>query len=189
MKRLLSMLIICLLCTGGLSVFSVDKAYACSCVYMGDIPAKLESYSTVFSGQVVRKGAKNMFQSNNVREYTFEVQTAWKGVTAKKMKITANDGGEESCGVQFAKGESYLIFASLDEKDGKSYTSYCSGNLSLKNASASEAIKLLGTGVTVSEDYGEQGSVLSPLWIWISGGGSVLLLAALFVVWRRKRKG
>lgn len=188
MKRWLVMfMLVLLLVTSGLALFPGEKVYACSCVE-SDVQKRLETYTTVFTGKVVKKGGSQLYRYNGVREYTFDVDSAWKGVSAKKMKIVGKDGGSDSCGIQFEKNQSYLIFASLDERDNRMHTNLCSGNVPIEQAG--DDLELLGAGKVVSkEDFGETndgGGRSGPFYLILYG--TVILLAALAIVWIWKRK-
>lgn len=76
-------MLVLLLVTSGLALFPGEKVYACSCAG-SDAQERLKTYTTVFTGEVVRKGGSQIYRYNGVREYTFDVDSAWKGVSAKK---------------------------------------------------------------------------------------------------------
>lgn len=180
-------MLVLLLVMSGLALFPGEKVYACSCVE-SDVQERLETYTTVFTGEVVKKGRSQIYRYNGVREYTFDVDTAWKGVSAKKMKIVGKDGGSDSCGIQFEKNQSYLIFASLDERDNRLHTNLCSGNVLIEQAE--DDLKLLGAGKVVSrEDFGEPDEGRSGTFYLILYGAVVLLVGSAVVwVWRRKKR-
>ncbi|MBT2282067.1 hypothetical protein J7E78_00635 [Paenibacillus polymyxa] len=186
--RLVMFMSILLLVTSGLALFPGERVYACSCVE-SDAQKRLETYTTVFTGEVVKKGESQQTKHDGLlREYTFDVDTAWKGVNAKKMKIIGSDGGSESCGIQFEKNQFYLIFASLDERDNRLHTNLCSGNVPVEQAG--DDLKLLGAGKVVSiEDFGETNDGRSGSFYLILYG-TVILLGVLAVVWvwRRQRR-
>ncbi|WP_164783339.1 hypothetical protein [Paenibacillus amylolyticus] len=186
-RRLVMCMLILLLVTSGLALFPGEKVYACSCLE-SDAQKRLETYTTVFTGEVVKKGGSQIYRYNGVREYTFDVDSAWKGVSAKKMKIVGRGGGADSCGIEFEKNQSYLIFASLDERDNRLHTNLCSGNVPIEQAG--DDLKLLGAGKLVSkEDFGETkdgGGRTGPFYLILYGG--VILLAALAVLWLWRRK-
>ncbi len=181
-------MLVLLLVTSGLALFPGDKVYACSCVE-SDAQERLKTYTAVFTGEVVKKGLSQQSQHDGLlREYTFDVDIGWKGVNMKKMKVIGSDGGSDSCGVQFEKNQSYLIFASLDERDNRLHTNLCSGNVPVEQAG--DDLKLLGAGKVVSkEGFGETndgGGRTGPFYLILYGG--VILLAALAVVWVWRRK-
>ena len=186
-QRLVMCMLVLLLVTSGLALFSGEKVYACSCVESG-VQERLKTNTTVFTGEVVKKGPSQQSKNDGMlREYTFDVDTAWKGVNAKKMKIIASDGGSESCGIQFEKNQSYLIYAYQSELDQKLHTNLCSRNVLVEQAG--DDLKLLGAGKVVSkEDFGEtsDGGRSGPVYLILYG--TVILLAALAVVWFWRRK-
>ncbi|RPK27725.1 hypothetical protein [Paenibacillus xylanexedens] len=186
-RRLVMFMLILLLVTSVLALFPGEKVYACSCVE-SNVQERLKSYATVFTGEVVKKGESQQSKHDGLlREYTFDVDTAWKGVYAKKMKIIGSDGGSDSCGVEFEKNQSYLIFAYQYEVDHKLHTNLCSGNVLMEQAG--DDLKLLGAGKVVSkEDFGEtsDGGRSGPVYLILYG--TVILLAALAVVWFWRRK-
>ncbi|MFL0376052.1 hypothetical protein ACH0BY_19145 [Paenibacillus amylolyticus] len=187
-RRLVMFMSILLWVTSGLALFPGEKVYACSCVE-SNVQERLKTYATVFTGEVVKKGESQQSKHDGLlREYTFDVDTAWKGVHAKKMKIIGSDGGSDSCGVEFEKNRSYLIFASLDERDNRLHTNLCSRNVPIEQAG--DDLKLLGAGNVISkEDFGETndgGGRNGPFYLILYG--AVILLAALAVVWIWKRK-
>ncbi|MFC9709192.1 hypothetical protein ACFTRD_13680 [Paenibacillus sp. NPDC056933] len=187
MKRLVLITLVLLVISTGFTGFWEVKAYACSCVD-SNAQEKLKTYTSVFTGKVVKKGGTQIFSPDRLRAYTFEVDTAWKGVSSKRMIIMGNDAGSESCGIQFEKNQSYLIFAYQDEKGSKLHTNLCSGNVSLDQAG--DALKLLGTGKVVSQnDFGEtiHGQSWS-LYLMIYGGLILLLVLVMGWIWRRKRR-
>lgn len=104
------------------------------------------------------------------------------------MKILVSDGGSDSCGIQFEKNQSYLIYAYQYEVDHKLHTNLCSRNVPIEQAG--EELKLLGAGKVVSkEDFGvanDGGGRSGPFYLILYGG--VILLAALAIVWIWKRK-
>ncbi|NMI06453.1 hypothetical protein HF638_20940 [Paenibacillus sp. SZ31] len=185
-QRLLMCMMVLLLVTSGLALFPGEKVYACSCVE-SDVQERLKTQTTVFTGEVVNKGHSQQSKNDGMlREYTFDVDTAWKGVSAKKMKIIGSDGGSESCGIQFEKNQSYLIFAYQNVLDHKLHTNLCSGNVPIEQAG--DDLKLLGAGKVVNkEDFGETNNGRSEYYLLILYGG-VILLAALAIVWIWKRK-
>ncbi|WP_366348515.1 hypothetical protein [Paenibacillus amylolyticus] len=187
-RRLVMFMSILLWVTSGLALFPGEKVYACSCVE-SNVQERLKSYATVFTGEVVKKGESQQSKHDGLlREYTFDVDTAWKGVYAKKMKIIGSDGGSDSCGVEFEKNQSYLIFAYQYEVDHKLHTNLCSRNVPIEQAG--DDLKLLGAGNVISkEDFGETndgGGRSGPFYLILYG--AVILLAALAVVWIWKRK-
>ncbi|SEK73674.1 hypothetical protein [Paenibacillus sp. OK003] len=187
MKRLVWFALILLLAGLGYTAFPGEKAYACSCVE-ANAQEKLKTSTAVFTGKVVKKGGTQIFSPDRVRAYTFEVDTAWKGVSAKRMTVMGNDAGSDSCGIQLEKNQSYLIFAYQNKMDDKLHTNLCSGNLSVDQAG--DALKLLGAGKAVSQDdFGEVDYGRSWSFYFIIYGGVILMLILVSGwIWRRKKR-
>ncbi|SHN78063.1 Tissue inhibitor of metalloproteinase [Paenibacillus sp. ov031] len=187
MKRLVWFALILLLVGLGYTVFPGEKAYACSCVE-SNAQEKLKTSTSVFTGKVVKRGGTQIFSPDRLRAYTFEVDTAWKGVSSKRMTVMGNDAGSESCGIQLEKNQSYLIFAYKNKMDDKLHTNLCSGNVSIDQAG--DALKLLGAGKVVSQDdfvKTDQGRSWS-FYLIIYGGVILLLVLVSGWIWRRKKR-
>ncbi|QOS80654.1 hypothetical protein JNUCC31_07080 [Paenibacillus sp. JNUCC31] len=187
MKRLVLITLVLLVISTGFTGFWEEKAYACSCVD-SNAQEKLKTYTSVFTGKVVKRGGTQIFSPDRLRAYTFEVDAAWKGVSSKRMTVMGNDAGSDSCGIQLDKNQSYLIFAYQEEKGNGLHTNLCSGNLPVEKAD--DALKLLGAGKVVSQnDFGE--TIHGRSWslnLMIYGGLTLLLVLVIGWIWRRKRR-
>lgn len=92
------------------------EAYACSCAGGESTEEAFRSSTAVFSGKVKKvKGASpesteavNALLS--LGPVTFEVQEAWKGVSGNSV-VVYGQGLEASCGMDFDRGETYLVYA------------------------------------------------------------------------------
>ncbi|WIV21123.1 hypothetical protein QPK24_10830 [Paenibacillus polygoni] len=176
-KRILSILLIISLVLIQLMTFLSSKAYACSCAFL-ETKEKLELYSAVFEGTVIEIGeTKSLSPYSQVRDYTFEVERGWKGVKDKKVIVTSLDGGSNSCGYQFSKDQTYLVYASLD-KDDTLITSLCSNNL--LSSEAGEELKQLGAGQHINSNN-EEGTPSSIILYSIL---ILILLLIIVAVWR-----
>lgn len=83
-RRLVMYMLILLLITSGLALFPGEKVYACSCVE-SDVQERMKTYAAVFTGEVVKKGRSQQSKHDGLlREYTFDVDTAWKGLMPKR---------------------------------------------------------------------------------------------------------
>lgn len=180
--------LVLLLFVANVIVWPGERAYACSCVE-SSAKDKLKRYSAVFTGKVVEIEGNSIFGSKEYKKYTLDVDTTWKGVDAKKTTILVNNMGEGACGITLAKDQSYLIFANQDKKDGKLYSSLCSGNLQIEQAG--EAIHMLGKGTPVSsDDFTDSSSgYRNPWMVFLYGGGAAVILALTGSwLWRRKQR-
>ncbi|MBD7969209.1 hypothetical protein [Paenibacillus gallinarum] len=176
-KRILSIILIISLVLIELGSFHSSKAYACSCAFV-EAKEKLELFSAVFEGTVIDIGeTKSSSQYSQVREYTFAVERAWKGVKDKNITVFSLDGGSNSCGFQFSKDRTYLVYASQD-KDDTLVTSLCSNNL--LSSEAGEDLKQLGAGQLINSNNEEDIPSSVTLYIILS----LILLLIIVAVWR-----
>jgi hypothetical protein len=113
-----------------LVVFS-GEARACTCA--GGAPP-CQSYwqaSAVFVGQVVgvstvgaEEGAGESKYKYKRRSFRFAVERALRGVRGTSVEVLTGQGGGD-CGYDFERGERYVVYAHLDEKQGRLSTSIC----------------------------------------------------------------
>lgn len=197
-KRITLITIILLL---GLLTLPEDRTYACSCVG-GSTEEKLDRSTAVFAGKVIEKGGTKKSQFGGLREYTFDVHMAWKGVQSNIIKIFSYDGKEASCGFEFNEGESYLVYSYLD-KDNLLQTNLCSGNSPISQAE--NEIKQLGTGTKFSEEFKietdtnqdsnqdtnkdtnketSKGSIYFPV---LAFGLGIIIIISILIYWRFKK--
>ena len=114
-------------------------ANACSCIPPGTPLEEMEKSDAVFSGKVVTIG-----QDANGYVVTFEVERAWKGVSAPTVRVrTAMDSA--ACGFPFVRGEKYLVYAY--DSEGSLSAGLCSRTATL--ADAAEDVKALGPGTAI----------------------------------------
>ncbi|WP_019636516.1 hypothetical protein [Paenibacillus fonticola] len=192
MKRLVSVTLLLLILVTGLVSFPVKKVFACSCVG-GDAKEKLERSAVVFVGKVIKKGGTQNSQYGRLREYTFDVDRAWKGINDKDSRITiySYDGGSESCGFQFDKNQTYLVYSYLAE-DNSLQTNLCSGNIPISQAG--DELKQLGTGTILSKNNVEETNHETnhdqnlSLIIILSIGVSIIIALVVLFIWRSKKR-
>jgi hypothetical protein len=185
MKRFVSVLLLLSIVTAGLIAFPNSKVYACSCV-SGDAKEKLERSKVVFIGKVKDKGGTKKFQHGRLREYTFEVDRAWKGVNDKQITIYSYDGSSASCGFEFIKNQTYLVY-SYQGSDNLIETNLCSGNLLLSQAD--DELKQLGTGTIIEQNLDtvtikERNSFNLILF----SGATLFIVIVVLLIWRNKRR-
>lgn len=165
----------------------------------GSAEEKLERSTAVFAGKVIEKGGTKKSQFGGLREYTFDVHMAWKGVQSNIIKIFSYDGIVASCGFEFNEGESYLVFSYLD-KDNLLQTNLCSGNSPISQAE--NEIKQLGTGTKFSEeakietdtnqdsnqDTNKETSKGSIYFSVLAFGLGIIIFISIIVYWRFKKR-
>jgi len=115
-------------------VFSADTTFACSCIPAKSIAQELEQSTAVFSGKVIEikrhKEAKTIFVTVEV---IFSVEKAWKGMERKTVSVFTSSNSA-SCGYNFRKNRTYLVYAHGDT-EGNLSTSICSRTKRVKDAS------------------------------------------------------
>ncbi|TVX93806.1 hypothetical protein [Paenibacillus agilis] len=183
MKKIIVVIISALLFLSGIISITGNKAYACSCAG-GSTKERLERSSVVFEGEVIKKGGTKQSQFHGLREYTFKVNTVWKGNQSNKVTIYAFDGNEASCGIGFKKGESYLVFSYHDEE--LLQTNYCSGNLPISEAE--NIIKELGSGTTIIHSDLESSSKDWMIYFPVVIAAVIIISVTIIRFWKYKKK-
>jgi hypothetical protein len=111
----------------------VERVSACSCVRNISTCQRYASSAVIFIGKAVEvkqepRGDNSAF---NVESTVFEVEEMFLG--QKKERITVRNKSGFSCDTEFERGETYVIFAGGDEKEGYG-TGVCSGNTPIADA-------------------------------------------------------
>lgn len=109
---------------------------------------------------------------------TLEVEESWKGASVEPV-VVRGDGPGASCGIEFQKGERYLVFAYSGREVGAPLKTglWCSGTELINSSKAQRDLQALGpASLTLPETRG----------IPIVESGALLLLAAVgaFALWR-----
>ncbi len=97
-------------------------AYACSCAG-SSTEEQFRRSDAVFAGEVVEVGKFPMEQAGPMdpgmpylAPVSFDVKAAWKGVAGDSV-VVHGQGPGPSCGLDFERGETYLVFAGRGEND------------------------------------------------------------------------
>src|SRR5690242_478124 len=115
----------------------VSPAAACKCAPLTPVQAK-EAATAVFEGHVVEV-TEVPGPPGPQRTVRLKVVRAWKGVTAEELVITT-PAESAACGVELAKDQSYLVYAS--QQDDTLRVHSCSRTRPL--AEAEEDLNVLG---------------------------------------------
>lgn len=110
------------------------SAFACSCVEPGTPWEQLAWADAVFAGTVI--DVDNPYPDDNGFIYggetvqvSFTVEKYWKGVMTEPIIIYTGQGNGD-CGIPFEEGESYLVYAYIDDEgdypDGNLHANMCS---------------------------------------------------------------
>lgn len=95
-----------------------NTAYACSCVADYSQEQAFEDAEAVFVGRVLsiqehRNTLRQLFSNDiapSYRTIEFHVTERWKGVEKNLVTVATGFGGGD-CGLYFAEGETYLVYA------------------------------------------------------------------------------
>lgn len=115
-----------------LTALDARPAYACSCALPGSTEEAFRNSDAVFAGEVVeieelpmeREGTTT-FMMHPLAPVTFDVKGAWKGVTDDPV-VVHGQGPGANCGLDFDRGETYLVFARGGGGDDPLQTDLCS---------------------------------------------------------------
>lgn len=138
-----------LVMTLSLVFLGASPARACSCAGTWDTKEEFRRSDAVFSGEVVEVGELPAEQWNPkdpgmplLAPVTFDVKGAWKGVAGDSV-VVHGQGPGASCGLDFERGETYLVFAggAGEDGDGPLQTGLCS---STRQASEETARNMFG---------------------------------------------
>ncbi|WP_413359449.1 hypothetical protein AA0X71_03920 [Robertmurraya sp. 2P01SA] len=170
-----------------------QKTYACSCVTIEPVEAAYAKSEYVFVGEildtkqeVVRNDIAGVINYRDAN--LFEVTQVWKG-SNQTQQIIYDSGHEESCGIDFEVGNSYLVYVYTGD-DGDPYTGFCSRTT--ERSKAGGDLKWLGKGNEVNrevnlevefENSSNQDYVIE---IFIGGIVAVLILS-LFMIKKFRR--
>jgi hypothetical protein len=146
----------CLVMVGGPYA---GEAHACSCAGTGSTEEALRRSTAVLSGEVVEVEEPSMEQVEPtdpgmplLGPVTFDVKAAWKGVSGESV-VVHGQGPGAGCGLDFERGETYLVFAGGTGKggDGPLETGLCSAT---RQTSEETARNMLGPPETLPETGG-----------------------------------
>ena len=136
----------------GLASFTqISEARACSCMKLTPAEGLSSSYA-VFTGEVTDIEPNTATKFGGV-EITLGVKKVWKGEIGAQVKVRTA-GNSAACGYNFAKGETYLVYADRDEADPMR-VSLCSRTALLANAQ--EDLDFLGKPSQEFDDAGTRG--------------------------------
>lgn len=177
--------------------------FACSCLPPGAPDVELNNATAVFAGRVVSISSIDRSGVAPQLQVRFEVSKSWKGPAAQTIEVLTEESSA-SCGVTFAEGGEFMVYASASE--GFLNTSLCSRTRAV--ADADEDLAALGpasaalpAGITGSAADGrirtaepstpstlpEVGGIQNPA-LWI-GLGALALVAGSAAAWFVVRRG
>lgn len=163
------------------------RVAACSCA-MGETTDAIRAADLAFVGTVVDQrstGGRPDLGDEEI-EYAFAVDRA-SIPTPTITTVRAGNGGA-SCGITFARGESWLIIAQFG--DGGPQTSLCAGNRTWADLGEEErqaVTDLLAAAPTDAAPESDEGADLGGLAVPVFGIAALLLLAGVgWLAFRRE---
>jgi hypothetical protein len=138
------------------AAFLAPSAHACSCASVSP-ERQIKTSDAVFSGEVMETEEGGLVSPSDtgppLGPVTLDVKDAWKGASENSI-VVYGYGLEASCGIEFERGESYLVYAhrSNGEASKPLETSLCEGTKPMSDAGAD--LRVLGSPTTELPDTG-----------------------------------
>jgi 5-hydroxyisourate hydrolase-like protein (transthyretin family) len=111
-----------------LALVSAGEASACSCVFGGAaVCQEFWQVDAVFAGTATRSATAVVDDGDykrQIRVLKFSVAEAFRGERVSEIEVATGFGGGD-CGYGFRVGETYLVYAGRNERDGRLYTGIC----------------------------------------------------------------
>lgn len=131
------------------ALFTTARADACDCPTQSQ-PDALAAAVAVFEGRVLEVSPAVVEEGAPAVKVALSVVRSWKG--AEHERITLRTPGDaDACGVSFARGESYVVYAT--EHAESLWVDRCGRTRRVADASAD--LQALGLGVTPVEPKNE----------------------------------
>jgi hypothetical protein len=138
------------------SSLGAGGAYACSCAQAPTLAEESRTSDAVFSGEVLDIEENELAPGPGppLGRVTFDVREAWKGVSEESI-VVYGQGNEVSCGIDFEKDRSYLVYAyrSSDGPGDHLETGFCNATKPLAEAEA-DLLMLRSTSATLPDTGG-----------------------------------
>jgi len=165
-------------------LFKPIPTAACSCIVPPPADVALSEATAVFSGEVVDV---NKSKVDNGKTIDFKVKEVWKGIDTTTISVfTGNDSA--SCGIDFAVGKEYLVYAHTLDSTGKSYLSTTLCDRTVELANAADDLNLIGEGQVPVQTEQTSDSTNNEYYLYAGILIIVLGLVGLFI-WKRSKKG
>ena len=177
---------------------SPGTAHACKCSLPGSPTEEVQNHTAVFTGRALSVG--HSFEPNQTElspsdrtTVQFEVASVWKGDVQPVMSITTPPTGG-SCGVAFAKGQDYLVYAhDSPHGDGGHAATICSRTSLLGEAAGD--IQALGEGNPPGSGVGDAGNTAGAemgtviLWTVLAAAVLATMAAGGVILHRHRHSG
>jgi MYXO-CTERM domain-containing protein len=176
-----------IIATALLGLSQANDAYACSCVPPPPVATAVGESSAVFAGTIVALTPPSLPSNDMVA--TFSVERVWKGATNQTAIEVRTPSSSAACGLSFAPGQKWLIYA--NESEGGLSAILCSRSTLYSNAQADLAE--LGAGTTPGTQPqpvppGQRGCACEMAPVGSLPWGAVAALGAAGVLVARRRR-
>jgi len=138
-------------------VFLMGIVQACSCIPPEGVEAEFEKSYAVFQGKVFDVREEFIGMGKTI---TFHVEKNWKMANEGSIEVKTYSSSA-SCGYDFVEGESYVVYANIEE--GDIIASLCSRTSLVENAQGD--IQILD-GLEWEELVAEEKSFLGKILGW-----------------------
>ncbi|MEH7453566.1 hypothetical protein [Gottfriedia acidiceleris] len=190
MKKFVIFLILFLLTSISTLTFKPRATFACSCVKEQTVQKEFSQSKAVFSGKVIDiKTTK--FSNPNYKKVLFEVSKTWKGISSSQVIIKTGQG-DGDCGINFIKGQNYLVYARASKMYGENSqsltTTICDSTKEFSLAQKDLTILGEGKKPTKNVNYQEnfQRNIYETLFNYILIGCICTII--LFIIFRIRKK-
>ncbi|WP_172196587.1 hypothetical protein [Saccharibacillus qingshengii] len=164
-----------------------EKSLACSCMIPENAQVAKKEAAAVFTGTV--REIKEFKVSRNEAYFaaTLVVDESWKGVNEPEVVVYT---GWSSCQFDFEKSGRYLLYPY--DHDGRYEVTNCgrSGEISQENVRTVADLEELGAGTKFEAppqtEEADEGTGKAIRWVGIFA--ALLLLAAVFGLWQRRKR-
>ncbi|WP_210469956.1 hypothetical protein [Sporosarcina sp. 6E9] len=153
---------------------------ACSCMAPPPADIALSQATAVFSGKAIEVKKSKL---DNGKTIHFKVGEIWKGLDSATVSVfTGNDSA--SCGIDFAVGKEYLVYAHTLDWNGKTILSTTLCDRTAEIANAANDLALIGEGQIPEQTPTSQNNLY-----YLYAGILVIIggVVGLFI-WKRLKK-
>ena len=117
------------------SIFFVTQGFACTCPFPGSIAEEFSKSSLIIEGKVVNTFIKEVSDESGQNKHRIEVikmaiLNRYKGIVSADTVEISNSLG--SCGYRFKRGRRYIVYANMNDDNGRYGTSNCTRNQTKK---------------------------------------------------------
>ncbi|TKC16152.1 hypothetical protein [Robertmurraya kyonggiensis] len=186
MKKFISIFAVC--CSFlFLMVSFPSTSSACSCAEQQSVKEEFKQSKAVFSGKVIEVKENRRNNGSIVKLVLFEVTETWKGVDETQIIITTgvSDG---DCGIEFKKGEEYLVYATESTMYGENKLVSTICDRTGKLQTLKDDLAFLGEGKSPAQKVDLTNELEgNHIYLIIVSTVIVMVLIVVFIVQKRKK--